>query len=443
MIAGGVGLIASAVAANDAPFQPIAAGKWHTVAIKADGSLWAWGRNEWGQLGDGDGNMEGKSSPVPIGSGDRWLAVAAGLYHTVALKADGSLWAWGRNSYGQLGINFIDITNQPVQMGLDRDWRAVVAGSRHTVALKTDGSLWTWGNNEYGQLGIGNTKPQFSPVQVGTNHDWRAVAAGRNYTVALKTNGSLWAWGDNEYGQLGIGTTKSTNQPVQVGTDQDWRAVVAGFSHTMALKTNNTLWAWGNNRSGNLGVPAGYPPEEHSPVQVGASHDWQAVAAGEIYTVALKTDNTLWAWGGNNVGQLGIGSTSAQSSPVQVVTDQDWQTVTSGGSHTVALKTDGSLWVWGFNDYGQVGNGTTETQYSPTPIWPSQLPKFTNITRLPNGQIQLDVEGPTNVVYRVLGSANLLDWQEIGILTNATGSASSQDTTAPNLHRRFYRLEQP
>ncbi len=234
----------------------------------------------------------------------------------------------------------------------------------------------------------------------------------------------------------GMGLIAST----VAANDASFQSIAAGNWHTVAIQADGSLWAWGRNDVGQLGI--GPTADQSSPVQVGTGQNWRAVAAGDQHTVAVKTDGTLWAWGYNGWGQLGIGSYTTTNQPVQVGTDQDWRSVAAGGDHTVALKTDGSLWTWGWNQFGQVGNGTTKTQYSPTPIWPAQLPKFTSITRQPNGQILLNVEGPTNVVYRVLESTNLLNWHKIGSLTNATGSASWQDTTAPNLHRRFYRLKQ-
>lgn len=167
----------------------VAAGSEHTLALKTDGSLWAWGKNRSGQLGDG--TTVNKSSPIRIGSDNNWKAVTAGRSHTLALKTDGSLWAWGGNNAGQLGDGPGINKTSPVRIGSTSDWKAVTAGDLHTLALKTDGSLWSWGYNFYGHLGDGTTSPRTSPVRIGSAIDWNQVTAGSDYSFALKTDGSL------------------------------------------------------------------------------------------------------------------------------------------------------------------------------------------------------------------------------------------------------------
>jgi len=341
--------------------RQVAAGSYHTVAVKTDGTLWAWGYNYDGQLGDG--TTVNKSSPVQVGTDSHWQSVAAGGYHTVAVKTDGTLWAWGFNYYGQLGNGTTGNKSSPVQVGTDNHWQSVTAGEYHTVAVKTDGTLWAWGYNTYGQLGDGTTTNKSSPVQVGSDNHWQSVAAGYCHTVAVKTDGTLWACGYNPYGQLGDGTIADKSSPVQVGTDNHWLLAAAGGYHTVAVKTDGTLWAWGFNTYGQLGN--GMTANKSSPVQAGTDNHWQSLAAGYSHTVAVKTDGTLWAWGYNGYGQLGNGMTADMSSPVQVGTDNYWQSAAAGEYHTVAVKTDGTLWTWGCTGYGQLGNGATANKSSP------------------------------------------------------------------------------
>jgi len=238
---------------------------------------------------------------------------------------------------------------------------------------------------------LGNWNTTTSPAPVGDDNDWLIVVTGDYHTMALKTDGTLWAWGKNDFGQLGIGTLAHANRPVQVGTMSDWRVVAAGYGHTLAVKADGTLWAWGRNADGQLGN--GTAVDETSPVQVGAAQDWQAVAAGDYHTVALKTNGTLWAWGKNVEGQLGDGTAKKKTSPVPI-----------GG------------------------------------IIPS--PRFWSIARLMNGRVQLNVGGLTYDTYRVLGSADFLSWEEVGVVTNQAGSASLIDAAA-GINRRFYRLVWP
>jgi len=344
----------------------IAAGTLHTVTLKGDGSLWAWGNNDYGQLGDG--TVVDRWSPLQLGTDTGWSQIGAssGGSHTIALKRDGTLWAWGENDYGQLGDGtFID-RRSPVQTGADTDWTRISAGGFHTMALKSDGTLWAWGHNDYGELGDGTFIDRRSPVQTGADTDWAQISAGGHHTIALKSDGTLWAWGYNSSGQVGDGTVVDRRSPVQIGTDTDWTRIFAGGFHNMALKSDGTLWAWGRNSEGQLGD--GTFIGRNSPVQIGADIDWAQISAGGFHTIALKNDGTLWAWGYNDEGQLGDGTVVDRRSPVQIGTDTDWAQISAGGYHTMAVKNDGVLWGWGYNQYGQVGDGTVVDRWSPVQI---------------------------------------------------------------------------
>ena len=245
----------------DTDWESIAAGGRYTVAIKADGSLWAWGSCRHGQLGEGsDRWSNSKTIPTRIGTDTDWARIAAGNSHTVAIKANGSLWAWGYNSYGQLGNgNFakadrpMDDENEtgPVQIGMDTNWADVAAGDFHTMAVKTDGSLWTWGSNECGQLGNGTINRAATPTQVGEDTNWASVPTGINSTVAINSDGSIWAWSYNYYDPLGAIATVPRTSPRQIGTDTDWASVVSSGNsigyHTVAVKDDGSVWAWGSD----------------------------------------------------------------------------------------------------------------------------------------------------------------------------------------------------
>lgn len=336
-----------------ADWSSVACGKAHTVGLKMDGTLWAWGANNSGQLGDGTTGRRG--SPFRVGTADNWSSMACGDSHTMAIKTDGTLWGWGNNSSGQLGDGSVSRRTSPAQVGDESHWKAVSCGNSHTVALKNDGTLWAWGENSRGQLGgLAGTQSRV-PVQVGDGSDWAFVACGAFHTVAIKNDGTLWAWGHNAGGQLGDGTTTQSFTGVRVGDSSDWVSAAVGAAHTLALKRDGTLWAWGSNSLGQLGNGGG--KQSNSPVQVGEGNDWGFVASGFQHAAALKTDGAIWVWGDNSSGQLGDGSFLQRGNPVGASAAHDWKMVACGQFYTVALKNDGTLWAWGSNMESQLGAG--------------------------------------------------------------------------------------
>ncbi len=333
--------------------QTVAAGLDYTVAVRADGTLWAWGRNDAGQLGMGTFTTNKPyctDTPQRIGSDTNWQAIAA-RNGTVALRADGTLWEWGGAG------------NTPQRIGTNSDWRAIAAGGWHTVALRADGTLWAWGRNDNGQLGDGTYTTTSTPQQIGNDTNWHSIAAGVDHSVALRTDGTLWAWGLGNAGQLGNGTNTSANTPQQIGTNDNWLTTTAGAHFNIGLRTDGTLWTWGYGDNGALGT--GTNTIARSPQRVGNDTNWQAVAAGTWHSVALRTDGTLWAWGANNYTQLGNGTSTSANTPQRIGTATNWQAIATGDFHTLALRVDGTLWSWGKNDYGQLGmgNGTTCTNW--------------------------------------------------------------------------------
>ncbi len=329
----------------------VAAGFSHSVFVKTDGTLWAVGDNDFGQLGDGT-NVD-KSTPVQISTGV--AAVAASDYHTVFVKTDGTLWACGYNFAGQLGDGTTTTRNAPVQVATGV--AAALAAGYHTVFVKTDGSLWGMGDNSQGQLGDGTNTGRLSPVAITTGVS--KVAAGDYHTVFIKTNGTLWTMGRNYYGELADGTTTNRNTPLQVALDVT--EIAGGLNHTLFVKTDGTLWGVGSNNRGELGD--GSYANRSTPVQIATGVS--KVAATESHSVFVTTDGKLWAMGDNNSGQLGYKSLSLRQ-PVQVRTGVT--AAAAGMNHSLFIRADGTLWGQGENSAGQLGDGTTQLRNEPVQV---------------------------------------------------------------------------
>jgi alpha-tubulin suppressor-like RCC1 family protein len=330
----------------------------------AQNEMWTVGQGTHGALGIDDSTDY--SSPVQVAV-TTWAQVSAGGTHTAAIKANGELWMWGLGTTGQLGNNAALTRSSPVQVA-GTTWAQVTTGGVITAAVRTNGTLWTWGTGANGRLGTNSVLNRSSPTQVaGTT--WAQVSTGFTHAAAIRSDGTLWTWGLGTLGALGNNSTLTRSSPVQVaGTT--WAQVSAGNAHTLAVRTDGTLWAWGDNGAGRLGNSGNVSADVSSPVQV-AGTDWAQVSAGNGHSAALRTDGTLWTWGYNVQGQLGIdvgGATSAnRSSPVQVA-GTDWVQVSAGNGHTAAIRTDGTLWTWGSGGAGRLGNDDTTNQSSPVQV---------------------------------------------------------------------------
>ncbi|WOK05635.1 T9SS type A sorting domain-containing protein [Imperialibacter roseus] len=350
--------------------------------------------------------------------------IAAGDFHNLLIKEDGSLWAWGENSYGELGIGVTGDQSSPVRVGVESDWTKASAGWSYSVGIKTDGTLWAWGRNQFGRLGDGTSEDRPTPTQIGTSTDWLDISAGREHVLAIRSDGTLWAWGRNNQGQLGDGSQVDKAEPVQIGEDDDWKEARGGFDHSIAQKNDGTLWVWGNNKSGSLGyqtatdcivTQVSNPSRTYSiafsdsggdgwngalirVIIDGVGNDYtleEGFGATKVVYIPLGTANVSFefvsgtadsevayvinsASGGAIMAEDGpsptpglievdvcIGQNTFVPSPVRFNTNTDWSSFSAGYNFNVAVKDNGTLWSWGENSYGQLGSGSFESRYEP------------------------------------------------------------------------------
>lgn len=348
--------------AQNGCWKQVAAGVSETIALKNDGTLWSWGNNMFGQLGNG--TFTNTNTPGQIGSANDWKEVYCRYSTVIAIKNDGTLWSWGDNSSGKLGNGTTTNTNTPSQIGTDNDWKQVSIGYMTVYAIKNDGALWGWGEG-YNFNGSGVS---YFPVQMQTGALWKEVANGYLNAFAIKIDGTLWAWGNNGSGIIGIGSTipNTLYVPTQIGTSNTWKHISNYQGHVTAIRNDNTLWAWGVNNNGQLGN--GTTTISMSPIQIGNESNWLQTEAGYHHTVAIKIDGTLWNWGHYSYVGLGYGTTANSNIPIQVGTAINWKQCSAGNGLTTVIQNDGSLWVYGLNNNGQLGIGLNGNIYLPTSL---------------------------------------------------------------------------
>ena len=360
-----VSLATSATAQANAATPMVAAGREYAIALKSDGTLTAWGRNDYGQLGNGQAAM--RVTPTKVDGIDRVTAAVAGNSVTLVLRDDGTVWGWGGNVNGQLGDGTTQNKSHPVQVtGLSGAVESIAISQEHALAVTTDGNVWAWGWGPYGQLGNGGTGNSLSALKVSGLPAVRSVAAGDFHSLALAGDGTVWAWGDNSNGQLGDGTTTQRSTPVRVGALSDIVAISTTSTHNLALDSSGRVWAWGAGGWGELGD--GSYSDRTTPFIVPGLPQITAIVAGAVVSVAVGADGSVWMWGDNEFGQFGDSAYSAQPSPVKVTTLTGFSGFSIGTFYVVARSPSGTLQAWGGNNYGQLGVGDANDRAAPAPV---------------------------------------------------------------------------
>ncbi len=350
----------------------IAAGYGHTLALKTDGTVLAWGRDGSGQLGN-DSTLASKSTYVAVADASNIVAVAAGANHSLALKSDGTVLAWGLDNSGQLGDGPIDLGKAtPVAVSDATNIIAIAGGGNHSLALKSDGTVLAWGQDDVGQLGNDNAiANQSAPVLVAGASGIVAIAAGDAHSLALKSDGTILSWGSDTSGELGNDSEfVSQSTPVAVSGASNIIAIAAGGAYCLALKSDGTMLSWGSDGQGQLGDNTS-SVNKSMPVLVNPeASNIIAIAAGDSHSLALKSDGTMLSWGWDGSGQLGDDLAKADKfMPVAVSTASNIVAIAAGQIYSLALKSDGTMLSWGQDTDGQLGDDLANTnQFIPVTV---------------------------------------------------------------------------
>lgn len=380
----------------------ISAGTMYCMALCEDGSVYAWGYNGYGQLGTGGTSNE--YSPVPVqGLTQRVIAISCGNNHSHAVYVDGTVVSWGYNGYGELGDGTQTTSYTPVKVNGLTDVKYISGGSLYTLAVKTDGTVWGWGYDASYSIGVGSSMNKRCPVQIEDLEDIVYISAGHSYhSLAVDDSGQGYGWGYNAYGELGLDNTSTQTTPQAMLNADDIKVpavsftsfppytapdpvaigkhMAGGAAHTLAINpANNEVWGWGHNGNGRLGegtINTNYPDMIRNTTLTSII----SVAAGGAYSLALRSDGTVWTFGYNGYGQLGLGNTTDSPVPVPIPSLNNIIAITTGYYTSFALKDDGTVWAWGYGAHGEIGNCFDSHQYTP-----QKVNGLTNVIRIEAG----------------------------------------------------------
>jgi alpha-tubulin suppressor-like RCC1 family protein len=369
----GVSSISSPIQVDSSQWSRLSVGTLHTLAIKSNGTLWAWGGNLYGQCGYATAAGQYKSSPVSIGTGWQTVDVSLGGTWALGIKTDGTLWAWGANAAGQLGNLSLTATSSPVLVSgpAGASWSAISAGTGHALAITTLGRLYAWGNGVSGRLGDLSIVTKSSPVLVSgpAATSWLAVSAGGGHSIAITTGQVGYIWGNGTNGQLGNGSTVFNLSSPVITTSSPTTSIAAGETHTLVLFQGRP-YATGSASAGQLGNSSLLQVSGFVVVSGPAATSWTSVSAGLSHSAGITAAGRLYAWGLNTSGQVGINSLTSVSSPVLVSgpAATSWSFVRIKNQTSLAITTVGALYAWGNNTLGNLGIGTLGTYSSPVAV---------------------------------------------------------------------------
>jgi len=340
----------------------VAAGGLSTCAILENGSLWCMGNNVYENLATGLSSSSEIATPTQVLNSGIWKKISRNIYNGCGIKNNDTLWCWGYNNYGEVGDGTTVNKTAPVQVSGGGTWKDVSSGAYHTCAIKNDDTLWCWGYNNSGQVGDGTSTTRTTPRQIVSGTTWQSIDLGFSHSCALKSDNTFWCWGYNAHGQLGTGNTSNQNVPTQISGGGVWKQISTDETRSCGIKLDDTLWCWGTGLLGN-----GNNAPVYTPTAIASNDTWLQIAAGGSHICGIKTNGTLWCWGNDDYMQIGdMNNALTKPMPTEVYGNTTWKQVSLGWMHTCGIKTNDTLWCWGKGSNGQLGYGFTyNNQYVP------------------------------------------------------------------------------
>lgn len=349
-------------------WKTVSLGTRYGCAIRSDDTLWCWGNNTTGQIGNGGTGQQ--NTPVQVSGGGTWKAVSTGEGTACGIKSDDTAWCWGRRDYGAIGDGGATSGNQttPAAVSGGFTWKSVSVGLGTACAIRSNDTAYCWGYGGEGQRGDGSyTNSRTTPAIVTGGFTWKSVDVGLYTTCGVRTTGAGYCWGDNAFGTHGNGTTTGTNAPAAVSGGFSWQYIKPGRDSTCGLKTDGAVMCWGNNLAGVLG--SSKSDVQFAPIEpVTGGPIWTSITTASGLGCAIRSDQTAWCWGWNSGGQNGIGSNVVV--PTQIINGGTWLKLNAGITydHTCGIKTDGTAWCWGNEDNGELGNGASGGGATPSAV---------------------------------------------------------------------------
>ena len=347
--------------------------------ISKSGTLYSFGRNSRGQLGDGTTTDKTTPTKIILENGINFTQISSGAKHSMAIGSDGELYTWGDNEYGQLGdgnsgYGVVSTTPKKVTLASGVKPTQIACGFTYSMAIGDDGNLYTWGWNNYGQLGDGTTTQRNKPMKITLESGVKStqIACDSEHSMAIGSDGELYAWGANYYGQLGDGTYKNKSTPTKITLASGVKStqIACGNCHSMAIGSDGELYTWGGNSGGQLGDGTTIDKATPTKITLASGVKPTQISAGSHHIMAIGDDGNIYIWGYNGHGQLGDGTTINKATPTKITLASGIKPtqIVCGILHSMAIGSDGELYTWGDNIGGQLGDGTTTNKLIPTKI---------------------------------------------------------------------------